>query len=92
MEHNFAWFNHYIFEDPAPDLIGLRLPAATRARSPSPSMELRPLERVAQRHLHLALAARTADHAEVRRAQRAAGIIPVHPVEGVERLRRKLIW
>jgi dipeptidyl aminopeptidase/acylaminoacyl peptidase len=27
MEHNFAWFNHYIFGDPAPDLIGLRLPA-----------------------------------------------------------------
>jgi dipeptidyl aminopeptidase/acylaminoacyl peptidase len=27
MEHNFAWFNHYIFGDPAPDLTGLRLPA-----------------------------------------------------------------
>jgi dipeptidyl aminopeptidase/acylaminoacyl peptidase len=40
MEHNFAWFNHYIFGDPAPDLIGLRLPAPADTRSPSPtSME-----------------------------------------------------
>ena len=31
MEHNFAWFNHYIFGDPAPDLIGLPLPAAETA-------------------------------------------------------------
>ena len=37
MEHNFAWFNHYIFGDPAPDLIGLRLPAPADTRSPSPT-------------------------------------------------------
>jgi dipeptidyl aminopeptidase/acylaminoacyl peptidase len=29
MEHNLAWFNHYLFGDPVPDLIKLPLPAST---------------------------------------------------------------
>ena len=26
MEHNLAWFNHYLWGDPKPDLAALRLP------------------------------------------------------------------
>lgn len=33
MEHNFAWFNHYIFGDPAPDLIKLPLPTSASSSS-----------------------------------------------------------
>lgn len=35
MEHNFAWFNHYIFGDPAPDLTRLQLPTPATDAAPS---------------------------------------------------------